>query len=192
MSVRVSPYLLSLIDWTNPYDDPLRHAVHPARLAPPARPPEARPRLAARARRHAGAGAHPPLRRQGAVPARSTPARSTAASARAATRSASTPKRSRSSSSRSTPSAGSRRSPTSARAPSSRTSSSRAATPTSCAPSRSPQIGETLLGDRPRPPHALRDQGAGGHAAEDPHRRRLDRRAHRASSSRGASCTRRW
>ncbi len=24
MSVRVSPYLLSLIDWTNPYDDPLR------------------------------------------------------------------------------------------------------------------------------------------------------------------------
>ena len=54
------------------------------------------------------------------------------------------------------------------------------------------QIGETLLRDRPRPAHALRDQGAGGHAAEDPHRRRLDRRAHPASSSTGASCTRRW
>ena len=71
--------------------------------------PEARARLAARARRHAGRRADPPLRRQGAVPARSTPARSTAASARAATRSASTPKRWRSSSSRCTPSAGSRR-----------------------------------------------------------------------------------
>ena len=85
-------------------------AVHPARLAPAARSPEARPRLAARARRRAGARADPPLPRQGAVPARSTPARSTAASARAATRSASTPRRSRRSSSRSTTSAGSRRS----------------------------------------------------------------------------------
>ena len=46
------------------------------------------------------------------------------------------------------------------------------------------QIGETLLGDRPRPPHALRDQGAGGHAAEDPDRRRLDRRAHRRRRAR--------
>ena len=102
-------------------------------------PPEARPRLAARARRRAGPRAHPPLRRQGAVPRRSTPARSTAASAPAATRSASTPKRWRSFSSRSTPSAGSAPSTTSARAPSWRTSSSRAATPTSCAPSRSPR-----------------------------------------------------
>ena len=139
MSVRVSPYLLSLIDWS----DPVR-AIRCARqfiplgVAPPARSPEARPRLAARARRHAGARAHPPLRRQGAVPARSTPARSTAASARAATRSASTPKRSRSSTlkvERGALAAGVR--VHRARAPSSRTSSSRAATRTSCAPSRS-------------------------------------------------------
>ena len=47
-------------------------------------------------------------------------------------------------------------------------------------------------GDRPHPADALRDQGAGGDAAEDPDRRRLDRRAHRAWSSRAASCTRRW
>ena len=33
-------------------------------------------------------------------------------------------------------------------------------------------------GDAQHPPHALRDQGPGGHAAEDPHRRRVDRRAH--------------
>ena len=39
MSVRVSPYLLSLIDWAHPYDDPLRIAVHPAGVAPPARSP---------------------------------------------------------------------------------------------------------------------------------------------------------
>ena len=40
------------------------------------------------------------------------------------------------------------------------------------------QIGETLLAIE-HPPHALRDQGPGGDAAEDPHRRRVDRRAHR-------------
>jgi lysine 2,3-aminomutase len=36
MSVRVSPYLLSLIDWTNPYDDPLRIQFIPvaSRLLP--------------------------------------------------------------------------------------------------------------------------------------------------------------
>ena len=43
-------------------------AVHPARLAPAARSPAPGPRFAARARRHAGARADPPLRRQGAVP----------------------------------------------------------------------------------------------------------------------------
>ena len=39
MSVRVSPYLLSLIDWSNPYERSAAHAVHPAGLAPAARPP---------------------------------------------------------------------------------------------------------------------------------------------------------
>ena len=47
------------------------------------------------------------------------------------------------------------------------------------------QIGETLLDDAEHPPHPLRHQGPGGDAAEDPHRRRVDRRAHRASSSSG-------
>ena len=41
------------------------------------------------------------------------------------------------------------------------------------------------------PPHPLRDQGPGGHAAEDPHRRRVDRRAHARRRAAGASCTRR-
>ena len=45
--------------------------------------------------------------------------------------------------------------------------------------------------DAEHPPHALRDQGPGGDAAEAPHRRRVDRRAHRASSRRAASSTRR-
>src|SRR5678809_157202 len=36
MSVRVSPYLLSLIDWQNPYEDPLRRQFIPvaSRLLP--------------------------------------------------------------------------------------------------------------------------------------------------------------
>jgi lysine 2,3-aminomutase len=36
MDVRVSPYLLSLIDWTNPYEDPLRRQFIPlgSRLVP--------------------------------------------------------------------------------------------------------------------------------------------------------------
>ena len=29
MSIRVSPYLLSLIDWTDPYNDPLRRQFVP-------------------------------------------------------------------------------------------------------------------------------------------------------------------
>ena len=39
--------------------------------------------------------------------------------------------------------------------------------------------------DAEHPPHPLRDQGPGGDAAEDPHRPRVDRRADRASSSSG-------
>ena len=31
MSVRVSPYLLSLVDWQNPYDDPIRRQFLPVR-----------------------------------------------------------------------------------------------------------------------------------------------------------------
>ena len=98
---RVSPYLLSLIDWSDPVRRSAAHPVHPGRVAPPARSPEARPRLAARAGRRAGRRASrtaTPTRRSFS---RSTPARSTAASARAATPSASTPRRSRRSTSRS-------------------------------------------------------------------------------------------
>ena len=69
MWVRVSPYLLSLIDWADPYDDPLRRQFIPvaSRLLPDH--PKLDARLAARAGRRAGAGAHAPLPRQGAVPA---------------------------------------------------------------------------------------------------------------------------
>ena len=69
MSVRVSPYLLSLIDWSRPYEDPLRLQFIPlqSRLLPGS--PQAGPRFAARARGHAGARADPSLLRQGAVPA---------------------------------------------------------------------------------------------------------------------------
>ena len=34
MCVRVSPYLLSLIDWASPYEDPLRLQFIPLALAP--------------------------------------------------------------------------------------------------------------------------------------------------------------
>ena len=37
--VRVSPYLLSLIDWSDPYDDPLRLQFIPLGVAPAARSP---------------------------------------------------------------------------------------------------------------------------------------------------------
>ena len=45
--------------------------------------------------------------------------------------------------------------------------------------------------DAEHPAHALRDEGAGGHAAEDPHRRARGSTRSPASSRRGASCTRR-
>ena len=44
--------------------------------------------------------------------------------------------------------------------------------------SRSRQIGERAPRDAEHPPHARRDQGARGHAAEAPHRSRVGRRAH--------------
>ena len=47
-------------------------------------------------------------------------------------------------------------------------------------------------GHSARQAHALRHQGPGGHAAEDPHRRAVDRRAHARRRARGASCTRKW
>ena len=63
---------LPLSPFADRLDEPLRgsaaDAVHPARLAAPARSPAPRPRLLARARRHAGPRPHPPLRRQGALP----------------------------------------------------------------------------------------------------------------------------
>ena len=43
MSVRVSPYMLSLIDWSNPYE---AHSVFAARVAGPWRPSDAPPRHA--------------------------------------------------------------------------------------------------------------------------------------------------
>ena len=68
MSVRVSPYLLSLIDWSAALRGSAAHPVHPGGLAPPARPPVPGPGLLARAQGHAGARADPPLPGQGAVP----------------------------------------------------------------------------------------------------------------------------
>jgi len=55
MSIRVSPYLLSLIDWANAYTDPLRRQfVRSRRACCPTTPTHAR--LAPRAGRCAGAG----------------------------------------------------------------------------------------------------------------------------------------
>ena len=190
MSVRVSPYLLSLIDWANPYTDPLRTAVHPGGVAPLARSSEARPRLAARARRHAGRGAHAPLRRQGALPgARHLPRLLPLLHAQLR-------RRHRHRGGREVPPQGQRR----ALAAGLRVHrvAHRARGHRHLRRRRLPAARRADHGDRrgaaghpERPAHALRHQGSGGHAAEDPHRRGVDRRAHRASSSTGASCTRR-
>ena len=188
MRVRVSPYLLSLIDWSDPVQRSAAHAVHPARLAPAARSPEARPRLAARAGRRAGARAHPPLPRQGAVPrARHLPGLLPLLHAQLRGRH-------RHRRGREGPAQGQRRALGAgvrvhrARAPSSRTSSSRAATLPAARRADHADRRDAAARDRPHPPHPLRDQGPGGDAAEDPHRRRVDRRADRASSSAAASC----
>ena len=177
MSVRVSPYLLSLIDWNNPYDDPLADPVHPGRLAPSARPPAARPRLLARTSRHAGPGPHPPLRRQGAVSgARHLPGLLPLLHPQLR-------RRHRHRRGGEIPAQGERRSvgadvrlhPLAPRAGGHRHLRRRRlpAAPRADHPDRR----DAAL-DRPRPPDALRDQGTGGDAAEDPDRRRLDRRAH--------------
>jgi lysine 2,3-aminomutase len=68
MALRVSPYLLSLIDWSRTRTR-IRCAGSSSRWARAAAgPPEAGPRLAARAGGRAGAGADAPLPGQGAVP----------------------------------------------------------------------------------------------------------------------------
>jgi len=55
MAVRVSPYLLASIDWSQPYTDPIRGSS--SRCSPPRAPIiPADARLAARARRLAGSG----------------------------------------------------------------------------------------------------------------------------------------
>ncbi len=68
MSVRVSPYLVSLIDWEHPYEDPLRIQFFPLASRLLAGPSQARPGLARRAGRRAGARAHAPLLGQGSLP----------------------------------------------------------------------------------------------------------------------------
>ena len=83
MSVRVSPYLVSLIDWEHPYEDPLRTSSSRSRSRLLARPPQARARLARTSRPTRPCPGSPtatPTRRSFC---RSTRARSTAASARA-------------------------------------------------------------------------------------------------------------
>ena len=166
----------SLEEWPR-FAETLPDALKTKEVAPAARSPEARPRLAARAGRRAGAGPHAPLRRQGAVPgARHLPGLLPVLHAQLRGR-----RRHRRG--REGPAQGRRRALGAgvrvhrARAPSSRTSSSPAATPTSCAPSRSRRSASAAR-DAEHPPHALRDQGPGGDAAEAPHRRRVDRRAH--------------
>ena len=91
MSIRVSPYLLSLIDWSDPYNDPLRRQFMPVASRAAARSPEL-PLDSLHEQADAPVpGPHAPLSRQGAVPRARHAARCTAGSARAATRSASTP-----------------------------------------------------------------------------------------------------
>ena len=190
MCVRVSPYLLSLIDWADPYDDPLRTQFIPlaSRLLPDH--PKLDARLAPRAGRRAGPGPHAPLSATRRCSSRSTPARSIAGSARAATRSASTPKRSRRSSSRSAEERWERAFQYIASRPeledivvSGGDAYNSARRADHADRRRAPR-------DAEHPPHPLRDQGPGGDAAEAPHRQRVDRRAHRASSSAAASSTR--
>ena len=62
MSVRVSPYLVGLIDWANPYADPIRTQFFPLASRSSARPPAAPARFAPRAGRRARPRAHAPLR----------------------------------------------------------------------------------------------------------------------------------
>ena len=177
MSVRVSPYLLSLIDWSNPEHDPLRLQFIPLGVAPAARSPAPGPGFAARARGHAGARADPPLRRQGAVPgAGHLPGLLPLLHAQLRGRH-------RHGRGGEVPAQGERRSlaedvrlhPLAARAGGHRHLGRRrvpAAARADHADRRDAAV------DRPHPADALRDQGAGGDAAEDPDRRRLDRRAH--------------
>ena len=191
MSVRVSPYLLSLIDWANPYNDPLRTPVHPGGVAPacPIIPSSGSTRCTSSADAPV-AGAHAPLPRQGAVPrARHLPGllpllHAQLRGRRRHRRGREGPPQGR------TRSAGSARSSTSRRAPSSRTSSSPAATPTSCAPSRSRRSATRCSRSRNIRRMRFATKGPAVMPHEDPHRRRVARRAHRASSSTGASCTR--
>jgi lysine 2,3-aminomutase len=62
MAVRVSPYLLASIDWSRPYEDPIRRQFDRT-----PRSPAPEPRLSARAARLTGAGPYPSLRRQSAL-----------------------------------------------------------------------------------------------------------------------------
>ena len=189
MSVRVSPYIVSLIDWEHPYEDPLRIAVLPARLAPPADHPKLGLDSLARAGRRARARAHAPLPRQGALSAaRHVPGLLPLLHALLRHR------------------ARHRRGREGAPAPERRALEARVPVHRVAPRARGhrhqrrrrvPAPRPAHRGDRrgaPRDPeraaHALRDQGAGRHADEDPHRRRVGRRADARRREGAASCTR--
>ena len=186
MSVRVSPYLLSLIDWSEPVRRSAAHPVHPARLAASARSSRSSgsTRCTSRpTRRCPGSPTATPTRRC------SSPLDTCPVYCRFCTRSYAVgvdteevEKVQLQGRRRALAAARSRTSP---RGPSSRTSSSPAATPTTARRADHARSATTLLGDAQHPPHPLRDQGSGGDAAEDPHRRRVARRADARSSSSG-------
>ena len=190
MSVRVSPYLLSLIDWAT--RTRIRCASSSSR-SPRACCPTTPSSVSTRCTSGPtpGARAHPPLRRQGAVPAarhlpgllpllhpqlrrghrhrggREGPA------------------------ARSTTSAGSRPSTYIASRPELEDIVISGGDAYQLRAEQITLIGEALLDIDQHPAHALRHQGAGGDAAEDPHRRRLARRAHRRGREGPQAATRR-
>ena len=67
MAVRVSPYMLSLIDWNDPYNDPIRRQFIPLKSGMHPDHPRLTLDSLHEQRRRARPRAHPPLRRQGAV-----------------------------------------------------------------------------------------------------------------------------
>ena len=68
MSVRISPYIVSLIDWSEPYGDPLRTQFLPLASRGPPRPPRTQPRLPERTGRLPGTRSHASLPGPGTVP----------------------------------------------------------------------------------------------------------------------------
>ena len=185
MSVRRVAVPGRLIDWSRPYEDPLRRQFIPVRVAAAARSPASSTSTRCTSRPTRRCPASPTATPTRRCSSRSTPARSTAGSARAATRSASTPTRSRRSPSRPTTSAGSARSRYIASRPELEDIVVSGGDAYQLRAEQITEIGDAPARDAEHPAHPLRDQGPGGDAAEDPHRRRVGRRADARSSSKG-------